>query len=165
MGLIKDNVNEQLDLIVKKLFEGNRVLDRIVNQLDLRFVMNKTSSILHPKLAHQYPLLADKISEYQGDRNNETIYGETFRDATVYGSPLRIFEKIVGYQMELEKVINDGIELSMDESDYFTLSFLQSFALDVIPYTKQSLLLLDKARLYDDDWMGFDRDIENFIIL
>ena len=165
MGLIKDNLNEKLDLIVQKLFEGNRVFDRIVNQLDIKFIMNKTSEILHPKLAHMYPILADSISEYQGSRNNNTVYGETPRDATEYISPLRVFERILGYQMELESSLKDAIEIAFEESDYVTLSFLQSFALQLIPYTKQSLLLLDKAKLYDDDWMGFDRDIERFIIL
>lgn len=165
MGLIKTNVNEKLDLIVETLFLGNRVLDRIVNQLDVRFIMNKTATALHAPIAHKYLLLADKISEYQGDRNMGTIYGLTPRDATEYFSPLYCFQKYQEYSEQLESVICEALELSIEENDYFTQSFLQSFILEVIPYTKQAILLLDKARLYDDDWCGFDRDISNFIIL
>lgn len=168
MGLIKENVNTQLDLIVSECFKMNRLLDRIVNQLDLHFIMSKTASIIHPKLAHIYPNpFADLVSEYQGSRNNPTSYGLTPLDNTVYTTPFRCFEKYLSQSLELEKVISDAMELSIDENDFYTQAFLQTFMMKIIPYTKQAQLLFDKAKLYEqnDDWMKFDTDIENFIIV
>ena len=77
-SLINDKIHNQLNLIVKKLFEGNRLLDRQMTQLEVKFVMNKTSGILHTGLAHKYPLLADKISEYMASRNCQTVYLKMF---------------------------------------------------------------------------------------
>ena len=163
-GLIKENVNTKLDQIVTFLFAGNRMADRAMSVLDVKFVMSKTSNILHNKYAHLLPLLADRISEYQSDRNMLTVYGLTPRDDTDYTDPLEIFNKFVEYQMQLEDMINEAYVLSVDEDDCFTHAFLMDFMRQITPVTKQCLLLLDKASKYND-WMQFDRDIKNFITL
>lgn len=165
MGLIKDNLNEKLNLLVQKLFAGNRFLDRAINQLDLKFVMNKTATALHAPIAHKYPLLADQISEYQGDRNMGTKYLVTPEDSTEYNSPKDIFQKYVDYQVELERVIYDALDTSVDENDWSTTAFLQKFLNEITPYTKQALLLNDKANLYANNWMQFDHNVEDFIVL
>ena len=165
MGLISQNLNSKLDEIVKKCFEGNRLLDRISNQLDLKFVMTKSSEVIHQRLAHKYPNpLADMVSKYQGDRNMETVYGMTPLDGTVYDTPLQIFETYFEYQLQLERLLNEAVDVAMSEGDFFTLQFLFEFIEEIIPYTKQALLYYDKAKLYDD-WMRFDNHIERFTII
>ena len=164
-GLIKDNVNTKLDLVIEKLFCGNRIFDRAMSILNVTFVMNNTVKYIHPKLAHKFPALSDFVSDYQASRNCTSIYGLTPRDESEYTSPLEIFNKFYDYQLELEDVIKEAYITAIDEDDCFTISFLQKFMLDIIPVTEQIKLLVDKASNYNDNWMAFDHDIKKFIIL
>ena len=166
--LIKDNLNNFLSLIVTKLFEGNRIIDRGMSILDVKFAMNNTVEFLHPKLAHLFPLKADNISEYQSSRNCLTIYGQTPLDDSDYIVPLDFFIKMLQYQQELESVVSEGIDLCKDEDDRMTKVFLESFLLGLIPITKQISLLIDKSEAYGNDsksLMDFDHNVEDFIIL
>jgi len=166
--LISENLNNSLDLLVQKCFEGNRILDRQMSQLEVKFVMNKTASILHPKLAHQFPLLADEISSYQGSRNAMTKYLETFTDSTDYNNPNEVFVKFLDYMKELEQSVIEVMEIAIDEKDIMTHAFLQSFLLELKPFTNQALLLVDKINAYGNSslsWMLFDSNIKSFIVV
>lgn len=164
-GLINESVNARLDLLVQKLFAGNRLMDRAMSQLDVKFVMNKTASILHGKLAHKFLALADQVSEWQSGRNMQTVYGLTPLDATDYDSELDVFLAFVGYMSELEDIIKEAHIVAIDNDDCFTSAFLQTFMMDVAPVTKQCLLLLDKAQRYNGNFMQFDHNVEDFIVL
>ena len=163
-SLIPQQLNNRLDQILTKCFEGNRIADRGMSVLGVKFAMNKTENVLHAKLAHLYPSLADKISSYQGFRNNLTFYGVTPADNSDYTSPLDFFDIMFQYMIDLENLVAETAVLAQDEDDFTTYSFLQEFSRNLIPVTAQCLLLLDKAENYKD-WMQFDRDVENFIIL
>jgi len=162
--LIPDKLNGRLDEIVTKCFEGNRIMDRGMTILSVKFAMNKTESLLHPKLAHLYPLLADKVSEFQGSRNNLTFYGVTPADGSDYGKPLDFFEKILSYMNDLETLVSDVMDESREE-DPVSYVFLEGFLRELIPVTNQCLLLVDKAEFFSDQIMLFDMAVEDFIIL
>lgn len=167
-GLIKENINETLNQLVGDCFAMNRMLDRMMSILSIKFVMPKTVSILHPKLAHAYPALADVLSDYQGSRNNLTIYPETPIGNEDYSTPLEIFNRMLMKQLEMEESISEAIVLAYDEGDMMTKVFLQNFLLDFNKYTEQILLLIDKATMYGDNpvhWMLFDSNVEDFIVL
>ncbi len=163
--LISDEVNDGLNKIVQKLFEGNRIMDRAMSVLNIKFVMNKTVEQLHPKLAHLYPKLADVISDYQGARNMLTIYGLTPEDKTDYISPLDFFERLLDYMHDLESIVIEVSDVARENGDITTKIFLENFLITLIPVTNQSLLLVDKGELYEKDWMAFDHRIEDFIVL
>jgi hypothetical protein len=133
--------------------------------LDVKFTMNKTSDILHSKLAHLFPLLGDVVSDYQSARNCLTIYGETPKDDSDYSNPKEFFEKILEFMQDLESLCHEAYVLSLSSEDIITLSFIQKFSRLLIPVTAQCLLLADKAETYKGDWMKFDHDIDDFIIL
>lgn len=163
-SLIPDKINAGLNEIVGKCFEGNRIADRGMSILSVKFAMNKTEKILHEKLAHLFPLLADEVSSYQGDRDNLTIYAETFKDDTDYNSPTDFFERMLGYMNELETLVSEVSENAFEE-DPTTYTFLCQFLLRIVKVTAQCLLLVDKAEMYNKDWMSFDHNIEDFVIL
>lgn len=166
--MITDKVNDSLNEIVKKCFETNRVLDRIMSQLSVKFTMNNSSSILHPLLAHYFPLFADKFSDYQDARNALTIYGLTPKDDTDYDNALSMFERYLNTVKELENTIINSIDVCIEESDTMTRVFLENALRDLIPYTAQGILLCDKIEAYGDNPQGrmaFDHNIESFIII
>jgi hypothetical protein len=162
--LIDEKINSKLDEIVTMCFLGNRIMDRGMSILGVKFAMNKTESLLHSKLAHLFPVLADDVSGYQGNRNNFTVYGVTPEAKDDYKNPLEFFEKILDYMVDLESLVEEVYNIAKDE-DFTTASFLQSFILKLIPVSSQCLLLVDKMEMYKDDIVGFDRDIDNFVIL
>jgi ferritin len=163
--LISQEINSRLDLLVGKFFEANRIMDRGCSVLDAMFAMNKTSEILHKKLAHLYPQIADKLSTYQSQRNNLTMYPQTPMDSTDYPTPLSFFERMLNFQIEIENSCYEVCEFAKESDDYMTSVFLDSFMLSLIPVTHQLLLLTDKAEIYGGNFMGFDHRIEDFIIL
>lgn len=162
--LIPETLNNKLDEIVTKCFALNRIYDRGVSILNIKFVMNNTVKFIHPKIAHKFPALADIVSDYQGSRNNLTFYGATPEDRSDYTSPLEFFEKILDEMYDFESLISEALELSRDE-DCVTYAFILRFTEEVAKVTEQSILLADKATAYNGDWMLFDHNIEDFIIL
>jgi ferritin len=163
-SLISEQTNTKLDELVTMFFAGNRLADRGMSELDVKFVMNKTATILHSKIAHFLPALADIVSDYQGSRNAKTVYGLTPRDETEYSRPLEFFQRLLVYMIDLESFVFECYETAKEDNDFMTKSFLESFILKLNPLTKQCLLLVDKATLYED-MMLFDENIESFIIL
>lgn len=163
--LIPTNLNNKLDEIVTKCFEGNRIADRGMSILAIKFVMHQTESVLHDKLAHLFPQLADQVSSYQGSRNNLTLYGLTPEGASDYDSPLQFFVRMVDYMMELESLIGEAIDIAQEEEDHATFAFLLSFLNSVTIVTNQCLLLKDKSELAGDNFILFDMIINSIVIL
>lgn len=168
MQLIKDNVNSVLNSLVGDMFSMNRLLDRQMSVLSIKMVMPKTVSLLHPKLAHLFPSYADFISDYQGSRNALTIYPETPIADQDYVSPLDIFNKMLEFQINIEENVSEAIVFAYNEGDMNTKVFLQDFLLKLNRVTEQILLLVDKSTMYGDNpinWMLFDSNVEDFVIL
>jgi hypothetical protein len=163
-SLIPENINSKLDEIVTECFALNRLCDRAMSILSIKFVMNKTVNIIHPKIAHKFPALADVVSDYQGSRNNLTIYGLTPLDATDYADPLDFFNRLLDEMYNFEALLSEALDLS-DEEDASTYAFILRFIEQVGKVTEQIILLVDKGTAYKGDWMLFDHNIEDFIIL
>lgn len=166
-GLLTAEIKESLEKVISHCFYANRIVDRICSVLSVSFVMPTTSNIIHHKLAHLYPVLADVISDYMDSRDCTTIYGETVKGDQDYDNYLDCFNKILEINLELEKLTKDSIELAMKTGDFATKVYLEKFLLDIIPITKDILFLVDKAELYGDNDLGmmrFDHDITDFNI-
>lgn len=166
-GLLTKEIKESLEKVISHCFYANRILDRICSVLSVSFVMPITSNILHHKLAHRYPILADVVSDYMDSRDCTTIYGETVKGDQEYENYLECFNKVLEINLELEKLIKDSIELALKIGDYTTKVYLEKFLLDITPITKDILFLVDKAEMYGDNETGmmrFDHDITDFNI-
>ena len=164
-SLINDNVNNGLNQIIGECFALNRLCDRGMSELSVKFAMNNTSSIAHPRIAHIFPKISDVISDYQSDRNCLSIYPATPLDQTDYNSPTDFFERLLDSMTDLESLCYDVLNKAQDDSDMTTVVFLQSFIGLLIPITSQCLLLVDKCELYKENWAMFDADSELFITL
>ena len=164
-GLISKDIKTSLEKIISHCFYGNRILDRMCSILSVTFVMPITSNILHHKLAHLYPILADDISEYMDARDCTTIYEETPKGDQDYDTALDCFNKILEINLGLESLVKDSIILTQKANDYSTKVMLEKFLLKVTNITKDILLLVDKAEMYgdsDSSMMKFDHDMTSF---
>ena len=164
--LISPNTNEQLNKIIAKMFHLNRILDRIVSVMSVKFACVKSSNIIHLQFAHKFPLLADQISEIQDSFNVVTDYLETPTDISDYHSLLEMFEKVLDNVIEANDLICGAIEIADEQKDINVKSSLQTFLATIfINYIKQSIVLRDKAKMYGNDILNFDRDIDTFFTL
>ena len=164
-GLLKAEVKSALEEIVKKCFYNNRMFDRMVSLISVKFVMPITGDIIHHRLAHLYPTIADIISDYMAQRNCTTIYGETPAGNQEYDSPLDCFNYMLELNLQLETIVNNAIKISYENGDYTTKVMLDKFLLNLIAVTDDLLLIVDKSTMYGDSemsWMKFDHDIEDF---
>ena len=164
-GLISEKTKLALEEIINQCFYINRIADRIVSILAVKFVMPNTSKIIHENYAHWAPVYADTITDYMDARDCTTIYGETPRGDQEYENPLECINKTLEMNIELEKILKKAIDISIKELDYTTMAFLQNALYKIIPITKDLLLLVDKMELYGDtpkDWMKLDHDIVSF---
>lgn len=166
-GLISEKIKLSLEEIISHCFYINRIADRIVSVLSVKFVMPNVAELYHKNYAHWAPAYADKISEYMDARDCSTIYGATPAGDQSYDNPIDCINKSLEMNIELEKIIKKAIITADEEGDYTTKVFLENALLDVIPLTKDLLLLIDKMEFYGDtpkDWMKIDHDVNDFKI-
>ena len=148
------------------MFYLNRIMDRVVSNLSVKFTCVKSSKILHLQFSHKFPLLADMISEIQDNFNVLTDYLDTPTDTTIYNSLLEIFDRVLENVLIANDLITTAISIASDEEDINVKSSLEKFLADTfIKYINQAIILRDKAKLYGDDVLRFDNDIDTFFIL
>lgn len=166
-GLITKDIKASLEKIVSHCFYNNRIADRICSILSVTFVMPITSNIIHHKLAHIYPLLADDVTDYMDSRDCTSIYGATPAGDQMYDTYLDCFNKLLENHLKLEELIYEAINKCISANDYSTKVFLESYLRKVTKVTSDILLLVSKAEMYGDsdmNMMKFDADIEDFEI-
>nr|DAJ38998.1 MAG TPA: Ferritin-like protein [Caudoviricetes sp.] len=164
-GLISAEVKTSLEKIISHCFYCNRLVDRMCSILSVTFVMPKTSNLIHHNLAHYYPVLADKISDYMDSRDCTVIYDETPRGDQDYDTVLDCFNKMLEINLNFESYIKDAIKLAQDTNDYTTKVYLEKYLEKIIPITKDILTLVGKAEMYGDSnngMMKFDDNITDF---
>lgn len=163
MELISKELNNRLDAIVTGAFFLNRILDRMMSLLSVKFKMLKSSKLLHEKLAHHFPIAADSVSNFQDSRGMLTIYGETPRadfDATTH---IELFEMMLEEFIKYQDLIEDVIDFASQEKDLMTKNFLMKYLSELNPYISTAMNLIDIATAYGTDGRGmqlFDVDIE-----
>lgn len=164
--LISPRTNDQLNSIIGQCYQINRVLDRILSVLSVKFTCVKSVEILHGGFSHKFPLLGDFFYELQSSFDVLTDYPATISDSSDYNSLEEIFKRVLDEVIILNDLITGCIEICMEEGDYNIKSSLENFlATRYIKYINQSLILYDKSKLYGNDVLHFDRDIEVFFIL
>lgn len=153
MGLISDKLNNRLSEIIGKCFEINRLLDRGVSLLSVRWKLPNVANKVHHSIAHIMigDLFADSIGDYCEKRDNEVIYPQTPMGNESYEKPLNLFEKLYHYNLELEDLIKDVIDDAVEEGDLSTKKFLDGLLSRLVPYTALSQTLIDLFTAYDND--------------
>lgn len=166
-GLIKEPLNNTLNALVGKCFAINRMLDRGMSLLNVRWKMVQTERILHPKMAHAFTgdLFADGISGYQASRSNETIYPATPIGDKEYNTPLDFFNDVLATLLDFQDTLYDAYDEANDTGDYTTKKFVSNTINNLIPYTDMAQTLIDLAENYGMDGRGIalmDANIEKY---
>lgn len=78
--MLSDKTSEALDILVGACFDLNRTTDRMCSWMNNVWSMPQATDIIHHKLAHLWPLMADIISGFKDQYNLTTYYPETHGD-------------------------------------------------------------------------------------
>jgi ferritin len=117
-------------------------------------------------LSHRFPILGDFFYDLQANFNVLTDYPATPSDSSDYKNLEEIFQKVLDKVIELNDLITGCIEICHQEGDYNIKASLSTFlATRYVKYINQAIILRDKAHLYGDNVLDFDRDIKKFFIL
>lgn len=145
MGLISESLNNQLNELVGKAFAINRMMDRGMSLLLVRWKLINTVKHLHAPVAHVFPgdLFADGISDYQSKRDMESIYPATPIGNREYSKPLDFFKDFLNECIEFEDMIKDAIDTSVKDEDITTKVFLDGILKNLVPFTALAQDLVD----------------------
>lgn len=163
--LMSERTKKAIDICVQRMFYMNRVMDNLVSNMAINWSMYKATDIIHHKLAHLYPLIADKFSDIQQKFNVRTFYLETPSDTTEYASLYDGFRKALDELMISNDAIIDAIEIAKEEGDINVKVLLEKELANLTPVIEQHITLKDKAKQYGDDYKSFDNHIETFFFL
>lgn len=163
--LLSRETSDAMDILVGAFFDMNRTLDRCVSVMINKWTMPNASDIIHHKLAHLMPLLADKLVEVKDHYNEDTIYPETHRDARDYANLEDMFSTVMKEFEEIHQMIKMTNDIAVKNGDFGVHSWLVDFMEDFIPVFGQIVTLRDKAIQMPDNYDKFDNRISKWGIV
>ena len=158
-GLLSEKTKLVLEKIIQHCFYINRMADRMVSVLSVKFVMPNTSNIIHKNYAHWAPVYADLISDYMDSRDCTTIYGETPRGDQEYENPLDCINKALEMNIELEKLLKKSIE-KIFEIVFNPLTEDGAFKEEYVKQEKENVKRIIEGKPDNKARYAFDRCIE-----
>jgi len=87
-----------------------------------------------------------------------------FKEFSLRSSLKELFKKLLEQEKKISKEINNLVELSLQEKDYFTYNFLQWYIKEQIEEEALSKMIFNQIELIGDEKVGiylFNRDIRN----
>ena len=163
--LINERTIKEINLVSQQCFWLNRVVDRAVSVLGVKFGMPITSKILHQGLAHKYPLLADSVNEILDMYNELVDYLETPTDTRDYEDIVELFQTILDENIKLYDVTRSAIFVSRETRDVNVETHLLDFLEDVNKYVAQTITLRDKAVSLKDNVEMYELLIDKIFTL
>lgn len=163
--MISENTSNALDVLLGAFFDLNRTTDRMVSIMQNKFAMPNAANIVHHKIAHLYPLLADKISEIKDNYNIPSVYPETHRDDRDYENTKDMFETLLNENFDAYKMIQYTYQIAQENNDLNVCSELIDFMNKFNKVIGQIYTLRDKGLELTDNFDQFDDHINVYGIV
>jgi ferritin len=163
--LLSETLSKRLSEIMNMYFQYNRILDALIDYLDVDMNMNMMSNYIHETFAHRAPLDADSYRSYNSSNSRRTIYSDIEASDGNYENPLVGFEYALEYTLKIMDAIQDGIDLAKSENDEDTKKFLQEELKNMRVYKKQFVFLCDKSEKSIQEgntWQDIDHRWDDF---
>lgn len=150
--LISKKTSEALDILYGQFFNLNSLLDNAVSFMLNEWAMVQASEIIHLRLAHATPLLADRISEIKDDYDERSIRPEVPEHREQYGSLKDMFDTIYDEFEATYHMIVLTNKIALEEGDINVHAGLMSFMRTFNKVIGQIITLKNKA----DQGLDFD---------
>lgn len=163
--MLSDKTSEALDYLVGAYFDLNRTFDRAVSVMEVKFAMPNAANIIHYRLAHLWPLMADVVSDFKHQWNVTTVYPETHRDARDYQNLEDMMAALLKETLDVYEIIKQAYAIAKEESDFNANAMLQELMRDMNKVVAQVVVLDDKAKQIPTDFDNYDRHIDSWGIV
>ena len=163
--LISKETSEALDLLYGQFFDLNATLDVVASTLQNTFSMPQAADIVHHKISHLMPLLADKISEIKDNYNIRSIRPAVHEDKREYGDLQVMFQTVLDEFESTYKMIVSVQEIAIKSGDKNVLDDLQHFMRLFNKIMGQIYTLRDKAEQMPRDFDTYDAHINRWGIV
>lgn len=162
MAMLSDKTSEALDLLVGKAFDLNRSFDRAVSILQNVFSMPQAADIVHHKLAHLWPIIADLSSEFKDQYNIPTYYPETHGDGRTYNNLLDMMETLLKETLDYYEMIKMAYRVAKENEDLNACAYLMKLTRILSIVVGQIYTLRDKAKQMPTDFDSYDAHIDDW---
>lgn len=159
---LSDATSKSLDVVVGGFYDLNRTYDRCVSILQNTWSMPQASDIVHHKLSHLFPIMADFVADFKSQYNVNTAYPETHADARTYTNLLDMMETVLKETGNQYEMIKATYKVAHENGDVnacamlFRLTRMMSVVMD------QVITLRDKAEQLPTYYDAYDRHITSW---
>lgn len=160
--LINQETSDALIEIYGAFFDLNATLDNAASILLNTWAMPQANNILHNRLAHLTPILADKISEIQDNYNIVSSRPAVHEDKRTYVDLFDMFGTILKEFSEVYNMINMADDIALSHNDKNVHADLMNFVTIFNKVIGQIILLNDKAKQMPTDFDTFDNRIKDW---
>jgi hypothetical protein len=165
LKLMPDELNNSINDLMLSLFNANAVADNVVYQLENVYAMPKASDIMHHKYAHAFPAIADTVNKIQILRGARGTRKPVMGSEMQFISVTECFDNMLTAVLDVEKKFCDTLDLCDELDEKAIRIYIENTYMDILPYTKQTLLWLDKAEQFGENLTMFDAMFDTTIIL
>lgn len=161
---IQKQTSEALDILVGGFFGLNRTFDRAVSIMQNKFAMPNAANIIHHKLAHLFPLLADEVTEIKDNWNIESVYPSTPIGDANYENLLDLFASLYNECLNVYGMLKLAYKIAYDNEDFNVQADLLRIMRQYNVIIGQVCTLKDKGEQIVDNFDLFDSHIEYWSI-
>ena len=142
------NSYNKLNQLVGKCFNANAVVDNLSYSLDYHY-FNEIAKIVHLRVAHELPVLADLISDKMLELSARPIRVAIGSYNTDYETPKEVFDVLLETLTDLLETTRSLInEADLNEDDEVRI-FCEEFLTKISIYVKQAEEWVNAANVMD----------------
>jgi ferritin len=94
---------------------------------------------------------AMKFFDFVNERDGRVLLTQIEAPKTEWTSPLDVFEETLAHEQKVTGLINDLVDLSLEEKDHASNTFLQWFVTEQVEEEATAKTILDKLKLIGDN--------------
>lgn len=163
--LISKQTSDALDVLVGAFFDLNRTFDRCVSWMQNVWSMPQAADIIHHRLAHIFPIFADKITEIKDRYNMTSVYPQTHADSREYTDLQQMFDIVFQECAEVYTMFKMVKKTVLEHDDFNVLVDLHKIMRDYNEIIGQVYTLKDKAEQLPNNYDEYDRHITSWGIV
>ena len=91
-----------------------------------------------------------KFFDFINDRDGRVLLAQVEAPKTEWTSPLDVFEDTLEHERKVTGLVNDLVDLSLDERDHASNTFLQWFVTEQVEEESAAKAIVDKLKLIGD---------------
>lgn len=163
--LISKETSDALDILYGQFFNLNSLFDNAVSFMLNEWAMPQANDIIHHKLAHLMPLLADDISAIKDDYDMKSIRPEVPEHSEAYSNLQQMFDRIYDEMAATYKMIVMTNNIAVEHGDINVHAGLMDFMRKFNKVIGQVITLMNKSHQMPMDFDTFDFRIKDWGIV